>query len=115
MKELDDLLGGVYSPTITDVSVLVREIRARIGVLTTPVTIRIYYDGRKSEPYRFELSAVMKTSAKSEACRPAGSALTEGDALRNAVRLLTQSYEDAVRQGNLPDDSWLCPPGRKIA
>lgn len=109
MNDMDDLLNGVYSPTITEVSVLVREVRVRVGVLSDYVTVRIYYDGRSAEPYQFELSAVMKT-ARERHSRPSGQkARTEGDALRQAVRLLTQDYEDAVRNGEMPDDSWLVP------
>jgi hypothetical protein len=71
------------------------------------VTIRIYYDPKNREPYTFEISAVMNTGAPCEERDPAGGAPTENEALRRAVRLLTQDYEDAVRRGELPDDRWL--------
>ncbi len=109
MKDVEELLGGVYSPTVTEVSVLAREVRIRVGVLSNFVTVRIYYDGRSAEPYRFELSAVVKTALDRGARETGQTALTEGDALRQAVRLLTQDYEDAVRHGEMPDDSWLVP------
>jgi hypothetical protein len=41
MGSLDDLLGGIYSPTVTQAAVLVREVRLRVGVLSRPVTIQI--------------------------------------------------------------------------
>ena len=41
MARFHDLLSGVHSATITDVAVLVREVRVRIGVLSRYVTIRI--------------------------------------------------------------------------
>jgi hypothetical protein len=109
MKELDELLGGVYSATIAEVAVLVREVRVRVGILSNFVTVRIYYDGRSAESYRFELSAFVKTAR--EGCAPecGQTARTEADALRQAVRLLTQDYEDAVRRGEIPVDSWLVP------
>lgn len=107
MKELDELLNGVYSPTISDVSVVVREVRVRVGVLSRFVTVRIYYDGKTAEPYRFELSAIMKTARDRDPRASRRRATTEADALRQAVRLLTQDYEEAVRLGEMPDDSWL--------
>jgi hypothetical protein len=109
MKDLDELLSGVYSATIAEAAVLVREVRVRVGVLSNFVTVRIYYDGRNAEPYRFELSAVVKTARGGRAREPEQKARTEAEALRQAVRLLTQDYEDAVRQGEMPDDSWLVP------
>lgn len=107
MDPFDDLLNGL-SPTITDAAVLVREVRVRVGVLPKPVTIRIYYDLKNKEPYRFELSARMNPALASDCedeapCRAA----SEADALRRAVRMLTQNYEAAVRQGQMPDDEWL--------
>ena len=112
MKDVDELLKSVYSTTIADASVLVREIRVRVGVLSQFVTVRIYYDGRSEEPFRFQLSAVMKTAKDGYARESEQTAQTEADALRHAVRLLTQDYEDAVRRGELPDDSWLVPISR---
>ncbi|HET7712290.1 MAG TPA: hypothetical protein VFL80_10215 [Thermoanaerobaculia bacterium] len=111
MNELDELLNGVYSPTISDVSVLVREVRVRVGVLSRFVTIWIYYEGRTAEPYRFELSAIMKTARGRDPRASRRTAHTETDALRQAVRLLTQDYEEAVRLGEMPDESWLVPVG----
>ena len=107
MERFDDLLNGIYSPTVSAVSVLVREVSVRIGVLGKPVTIRIYYDGKSDQPYRFGLSARMKTVCDRAAREAPRSAASEEEALRRAVRLLTQDYEDAVRQGHLPDDNWL--------
>jgi hypothetical protein len=107
--DIDELLSGVYSSTIAEVEVLVREARVRVGVLSNFVTVRIFYDGRSGEPYRFELSAVMKTASRGLAHATGHRALTEPDALRRAVRMLTQDYEDAVRSGEMPDDTWLVP------
>src|SRR2546423_1797271 len=107
MLRLDDLLGGVHSATITEISVMVREVRVRIGVLSKAVTIRIYYNRKKEEPYRFELSARMKTAGEHDPREAPRCAPSEGEALRRAIRMLTQDYEDAVRQGQLPDDAWL--------
>jgi len=112
MERLDELLSGVHSATVTEVSVLVREVRVRVGVLARPVTIRIYYDTKVEDPYRFELSAVMKTARDRDAREAPRSAPSEAEALRRAVRMLTRDYEDAVRRGELPDDTWLveCAP-----
>ncbi len=107
MDRFDELLNGIHSATVTEVSVLVREVRVRIGVLAKAVTIRIYYDSKSDERYRFELSAFMKTGRESGARDARRTAASEGEALRRAVRMLTQDYEDAVRQGHLPDDGWL--------
>jgi len=107
MPPFDELLNGVYSATITEVSVLVREVRVRVGVLSTPVTIRIYYQAKVSEPFTFEISAVMKTGSQDKSRDALGGAPTENEALRRAVRTLTQDYEDAVRRGEIPDDRWL--------
>lgn len=112
MKDVEELLTGVYSTTITEIAVLVREVRVRVGVLTNYVTVRIYYDGRSAEPYRFELSAVMKTAREPGARASEQNARSEAEALRQAVRLLTQAYEDAVRHGEMPDESWLVPVAR---
>ena len=107
MRDVDELLTGVYSPTIAEVQVLVREVRIRVGVLSNHVTVRIYYDGRSTEPYSFELSAVVKTARGRDLPQSGQTAPTEAEALRQAVRLLTQDYEDAVRHGELPNDDWL--------
>ena len=106
MERIDDLLSGIHSATVSEVSVLTREVRVRIGVLSKFVTIRIYQDSRSADPYRFELSSHMKT-AVSPARDASRGAATENEALRRAVRLLTQDYEEAVRAGEMPDDTWL--------
>ncbi len=107
MAKLDHVLNGVRSATISEIAVLVRELRVRIGVLSKPVTIRIFENSRSSEPFTFEISAVMKTSNGGEARIDNGGATTEDEALRRAIRTLTQDYEDAVRRGEMPDDGWL--------
>lgn len=107
MNNPGELLSAVYSTTVSEVSLLVREVRVRIGILPKRVTIRIYYDGKSSEPYRFELSAEMKTEEPDPNRNAGRNASTEVEALRLAVRCLTQGYEDAVRRGEIPDDSWL--------
>lgn len=106
MNQLDDLFNAVYSTTVTDISVLVREVRVRIGVLTQPVTVWIFYAGKGDNPYRFETSALMKTS-RFDARNAPRDAPTEIEALRRAVRMLTRDYEAAVRDGEIPDDRWL--------
>lgn len=106
MNPFDDLLNSVYSATVTEAAVLVREVRVRIGVLPRPVTILIYYDAKRSDPYVFEISDLMKTAGGGPRDAPR-SAASETEALRRAVRTLTEGYEDAVRRGELPDDSWL--------
>lgn len=103
----DELLSGVHSQTITEASVLVREVRVRVGVLSKPVTIRIYYDSGAGERYRFELSARMKTARGQDPRDAPRTAPSENEALKRAVRMLTQDYEEAVRQGHMPDDTWL--------
>jgi hypothetical protein len=107
MDRFDDLLSAVHSTTVTEVSVLVREVRVRVGVLSKAVSIRIYFDSKSDEPYRFELSALMKPARGQDAREAPRRAASEAEALRKAVRMLTQDYEDAVRQGQMPDDSWL--------
>jgi hypothetical protein len=107
MDRLDDLLSALHSATITGISVLVREVRVRVGVLSKPVRIRVYYDDHREEPYHFELSALMQPGAGRSARETSRRAPTEAEALRRAVRMLTQDYEDAVRRGELPDDGWL--------
>ncbi len=106
MSSYDELLNGVRSATIIDLSILVREVRVKVGVLSKSVTIRIYQD-TDGERYTFEMSAVMKTAADRQARDDERSASTENEALRRAVRTLTQDYEDAVRRGEMPDDRWL--------
>ena len=107
MALFDDLLNGVYSASVAQVTVLVREVRVRIGVLARPVTVRIFYDAKRAEPYEFETDCFMKTADDRDAPDCPRFAPSEGEALRRAVRLLTESYEDAVRRGELPEDSWL--------
>jgi hypothetical protein len=87
--------------------VLVREVRIRIGVLTKWVTIRVYYDHKRSEPYTFETSALMKPAKNRDARDELVAAASESEALRLAVRMLTEDYEEAVRRGQLPEDGWL--------
>ena len=111
MGPFDELLQGIYSSTVAEVSILVREVQVRIGVLQKPVTIRVYYTGRGDQPYRFDTSARMKTANRDGVREGLRTASSEGDALRRAVRLLTQDYEDAVRRGHMPDDSWLVEGG----
>ena len=108
LPPINDLLNGIHSATITDVAVLVREVRVRIGVLTKYVTIRIYQSSSDSpEPFTFEISAVMRTMSDGDSRDDRSSAATENEALRRAIRMLTQDYEDAVRRGEMPDDRWL--------
>jgi hypothetical protein len=107
MALFDELLSGVYSSTVADISVLVREVRLRIGVLSRTVTIRIYHNGKRPEPYSFELSHTMKTGADPEAIEGSRDAPSENEALRRAVRCLTEHYEKAVRRGEIPDEGWL--------
>lgn len=106
MEHFDDLLAGIHSATITEAWVLVREVHVKVGVLSKPVRIRVYYS-KNEQPYRFELSARMKTAGQQEVREGSRTASSESEALRQAVRLLTQDYEEAVRQGRMPDDSWL--------
>lgn len=108
MNSFDDLLNGVYSSTCSEVSVLAREVRVQIGVLTKTVIIRIYYNPKRAEPYSFEMSQVMKTPGR-EVREASRTATTENEALRRALRLLSEDYEDAVRRGQLPDETWLVP------
>lgn len=111
MNDLDELLSGVYSATTSEIRILVRQLEVRIGILTRPVSITVWYDARSAEPYEFELSATM--NALLHAARPSrGTATSEAEAIRYAVRMLTQDYEDAVRQGKMPDDNWLVPASR---
>ena len=107
MARFNELLSGVYSTTITDVAVLVREVRVRIGVLSKYVTIRIYDDGKDPVSFTFELSASMKTGMDEASRGDQSGAPTENEALRRAIRMLTQNYDDAVRRGEMPDDRWL--------
>jgi hypothetical protein len=107
MNAFDDLLNGLHSQTITEVSVLVRELRVRIGILPRPVHIRIYYDPRAAEPYTFEMSAYMRPQSTVRAGEDSRSAASEKEAVRRAVRMLTQAYEDAIRDGQMPVDAWL--------
>jgi hypothetical protein len=111
MNPFDELLNGVRSATVTNVAVLVREVRVKVGVLSKAVTIRIYHDPEKLEPFTFEISAVMRTAIDRDACGGERSAHSENEALRRAVRMLTQDYEDAVRRGEMPDDAWLVEAG----
>ena len=109
---LDDLLADLKTATVNDPAVLVREVRMRVGVLTNFVTIRIYYHAKGAEPYRFETSATVQISDESEPRDVQRCAPTEAEALRRAVRMLTEDYELAVRNGELPDDAWLVPNAR---
>ena len=107
MGRFDDLLSGVHSATVTDIAVLVREVRVRIGVLSKYVTIRIYDNGNPPEPFSFEVSASMRTQTEPRRPDDRCGAATENEALRLAIRILTQDYEEAVRRGEMPDDCWL--------
>ena len=110
MSELEDLLNGVRSPTVTHVDVLVREVRVKVGVLSKRVTIRIYQSTEIADRFTFDTSAVMKTVFDRDPSNGDRSASSENEALRKAVRMLTHDYEDAVRRGEMPDDAWLVEP-----
>lgn len=110
-KALDELLGAVYSTTVADAAVLVREVRVRVGVLPTRVTIRVFYDPRQREPYHFDLSAAMRPPGSQAAETADNTAPSESEALRRAVHTLSDAYEDAVRRGELPDEGWLVRGG----
>lgn len=105
LNTFDELLTGVRSATITDVSVLVREVRVKVGVLSKYVSIHIYYDPTNVDPFTFTTSLVMRNAHDGDR-----SAHSENEALRRAIRFLTQGYEDAVRRGEMPDDAWLVEP-----
>lgn len=109
MEAFDDLLNGIHSATISDVSVLVRQVRLRVGVLSKYVTVRIYCGAERPPQYAFELSDVMRTATPGEAPETSHTAASENEALRLAVRMLTRNYDDAVRRGEMPDDAWLVP------
>ena len=109
----DDLLTDLRTATVTDPAVLVREVRMRVGVLTNFVTIKIYYHAKGVEQYRFETSATLQTDPDREPRDVQRCASTEAEALRRAVRMLTEDYEIAVRNGELPDDAWLVPNPRR--
>lgn len=111
MEYYDDLLNGVHSSTISEAWILVREVYVKVGVLSKPVRIRIYYR-KGDEPYRFEVSARMQTGGEQEVREGSRTATSESEALRRAVRLLTQGYEEAVRQGQMPDERWLVDADR---
>lgn len=110
MTALDELLSGVRSSTITDVAVLVRQLRVKVGVLSKPVTIRIYQSAENAQAFTFELSSMMKPALDRHARDGERTAGSENEALRRAVRMLTQDYEDAVRRGEMPDEAWLVEP-----
>lgn len=110
MPAFDEILSAVVSTTISEAAVLVREIRVQVGVLRTPVSIRVYCDPKEEPCYFFELSRYMNP----EPAEPARKitqrrAQTEVEALRLAARMLTEDYEAAIRTGKLPEDSWLVP------
>lgn len=109
MSAFEDLLKGVRSASITDVEVLVRELRVKVGVLSKYVTVRIYQNG---QCFTFETSSVMKTAVDRDPRDRECVADSENEALRLAVRMLTQDYEDAVRRGEMPDDAWLVDTSR---
>ena len=52
----------------------------------------------------------MKTASDRDTRECACTAESENEAIRLAVRMLTQDYEEAVRRGEMPDDSWLVDP-----
>lgn len=112
MNAFDEILNGVRSATVTDVDILVRELRVKIGVLSKYVTIRIYRDARS---FTFETSSVMKTALGRGSRDRERSAESENEAIRLAVRMLTQDYEEAVRQGEMPDDAWLVDAPRFLS
>jgi hypothetical protein len=107
MARFNDLLSGVQSGTISEAAVLVREVRVRIGVLSKYVSIRIYDDGKDPASFTFHLSALMKTGSDQTSQVDRRAAPNENEALRRAIRILTQNYDDAVRRGEMPDDQWL--------
>lgn len=102
---VEELLASTTG-TVTETLVLVRQVRVRIGILPQAVTIRIYYDGGH-EPYSYETSHVMKTYGEVEIRRDGRGAPSEAEALRRAIRTLTEGYECAVRGGEMPEDAWL--------
>lgn len=110
MSQFEELLSGVRSSTVTDISILVRELRVKVGVLSKFVTIRIYQHPDRAEPYTFEISSVMKPSDERDAREGTRASITENEALRRAMRMLTQDYEEAVRRGEMPDEAWLVEP-----
>ena len=107
MAQINDLLNGIRSPTVTDMAVLVREVRVRIGVLSKYVAIRIYDNGDSLDPFTFQLSASMKPRTDQKSRDDRSSFASEIEALRRAIRVLTQDYEEAIRGGEMPDDGWL--------
>lgn len=107
MARFNELLSGIQSATVTDVAVLVREVRVRIGVLSKYVTIRIYDEGGDPLSFSYEVSASIQTGSDQTSRIAGRGAPSENEALRRAVRMLTQNYDNAVRRGELPDDEWL--------
>ena len=76
-------------------------------MLSKYVTIRIYDNGETLDPFTFEISALMRTRGDYSTRDDRRNSATENEALRRAIRILTQDYEEAIRRGEMPDDGWL--------
>ena len=92
---------------------LLSEHQFLIGTLRPRITVRLY-QSLERDWVEFEQSHFINTPLQIDAYRtstPYGD--DEDDALRLAVGFcLVQWYEQAVREGHQPDESWLVPNPR---
>jgi hypothetical protein len=92
---------------------LLSEHQFLIGTLRQRITVRLY-QSLERDCVEFEQSHFINTPLQIDAYRtstPYGD--DEDDALRLAVGFcLVQWYEQAVREGHQPDESWLVPNPR---
>lgn len=80
-----------------------------VGVLKTVITIRTYKENEHGG-YIFEQSHNIKTPEQASAyhySRPWGD--YESYAVHLAVTSITQYYEQAIKAGHVPSESWLIP------
>lgn len=83
-----------------------KEYEFRLGVLPTPVRIRMNV-GVPGE-FSFETSHLLQTPGQALPYRTSlTSATTEAEALQLAVDSLTRFYTEAVERGHRPDVNWL--------
>jgi hypothetical protein len=102
-KALDDKNINLISTRIFS------EYKFTVGKLTTEITIRTYKE-KEHGGYIFEQSHNIKTPAQLSAyhpSRPWGD--YEAYAVHLAVTSITQYYEEAIKAGHVPNESWLIP------
>lgn len=99
--------------SVEEARIFVGEANFRIGTLRTEITVRIYRTSLQAAPgsgheFEFDLSHYMHTPEQAGPYMPSlPFSSSPESALNRAVSALVDYYDEAVKAGHKPKESWL--------